>query len=131
MPNEIKLVFDNQYHGILTGHHGSAKVGPSEGALAAYDMVLGGLGACLNHTFQTVVDKKRLKFQAVKYHITGTKREEVPTWLVDVLVKATITGVEESKQDAFLKAMELATEYCSVYQTLKNIAQMKTEVTFE
>ncbi|MFH5882475.1 MAG: OsmC family protein [Candidatus Izemoplasmataceae bacterium] len=131
MPNEIKMVFDNQYHGIITGHHGSAQVGPAEGALAAYDMVLGGLGACLNHTFQTVADKKRLKFQAVKYDITGVKREEVPTWLKEVTVNVVITGADTEKKDAYLKAMELANEYCSVYQTLKHVAKMETNVTFE
>jgi putative redox protein len=131
MANQVKMVFDNQFHGIVTGHHGSSQVGPAEGALAAYDMVLGGLGACLNHTFQTVCDKKRLKFQAVKYDITGVKREEVPTWLKEVTVNVVITGAVSDKQEAFLKAMQLATEYCSVYQTLSHVAKMETNVTFE
>ena len=130
MANEIKMVFDNQYHGILTGHHGSSQVGPAEGALAAYDMVLGGLGACLNHTFQTVLDKKRLKFQAVKYDIKGIKREEIPTTLKEVNIIVTVNGVNENDYEGFRKAMEMAKNYCSVYTTLSHVAEMKLHLEF-
>ena len=130
MANKVKMVFDNQYHGIVTGHHGSSQVGPTEGALSAYDMVLGGLGACLNHTFQTVVDKKKLQFQAIKYTIVGEKREEVPTTLKHVLVEAVVTGVDETKQAQIKKAFELATRYCSVYQTISHVAEMEWRVVF-
>ncbi|MFW5865062.1 MAG: OsmC family protein, partial [Candidatus Izemoplasmataceae bacterium] len=66
-----------------------------------------------------------------KYDITGVKREEVPTWLKEVTVNVVITGATEEKQNAFLKAMQLATEYCSVYQTLSHVAKMETNVSFE
>ncbi len=131
MPNQVKIVFDNKYHGIVTGHHGSAQIGPAEGALAAYDMVLGGLGACLNHTFQTVMDKKRLSFQAIKYDIRGEKREEVPTTLKRVSVDVMVTGVDDNKQAHVKRAMELATEYCSVFVTISHVAEMEWSIRFE
>ncbi len=131
MANQVKIVFDNKYHGIVTGHHGSSQIGPAEGALAAYDMILGGLGACLNHTFQTVMDKKRLQFQAIKYDIKGEKREEVPTTLKFVKVDVVVTGVDESKQEHVRRAMELATEYCSVFVTLSKVAEMEWHISFD
>ncbi len=131
MANNVKMVFDNQMHGIVTGHHGSSQVGPAEGALAAYDMVLGGLGACLNHTFQSVLDKKKVKIHGVNYNIEGEKREEVPTTLKTVTVEAIISGVEEDKKDAVKKSFELATRYCSVYQTISQVAEMKYTVDFK
>ncbi len=130
MANQVKIVFDNQFHGIVTGHHGSSQIGPAEGALAAYDMVLGGLGACLNHTFQTVMDKKRLQFQAIKYDIVGKKREEVPTTLNHVQVDVVVTGVEEKDHNQVTKAFELATKYCSVFVTLSHVAEMEWTMTF-
>ncbi len=130
MANQIKLVFDNQYHGMLTGHHGAARVGPEEGALAPYDMVLGGLAACLNHTFQTVLDKKRLSFHAVKYDVTGEKRTEVPTTLKTVVVNIEVTGAPEDKQEHFRKAMAIATEHCSVFVTLSQVAEMTWNIRF-
>ncbi len=130
MPNHVKMVFDNQMHGILTGHHGSSQVGPAEGALAPYDMVLGGLGGCLNHTFQSVLDKKKVKIHGVKYAIDGIKRDEVPATLKTVNITVSVTGVDEDDQKAVQKAFELATRYCSVYQTISKVADMHYDVVF-
>ncbi len=131
MANKIKMVFDNNYHGILTGHHGATRVGAEEGALAAYDMFLGGLAACLNHTFQSIVDKKKLTFHSVSYDIVGEKRKEVPTTLETVEVNVTIKGAEEGKESQYEKAMDLASQYCSVYQTISKVAEMTTNVIFK
>lgn len=131
MANKIKMVFDNNYHGILTGHHGATRVGAEEGALAAYDMFLGGLAACLNHTFQSIVDKKKLTFHSVSYDIVGEKRKEVPTTLETVEVNVTIKGAEEGKEEQYEKAMDLATQYCSVYQTISKVSEMTTNITFK
>jgi putative redox protein len=131
MANKIDIVFDNQFHGIVSGKTGSVQTGPSEGAMQAYDLLLGGLGACLNHTFQTVMDKKKLSIQAIKYHIEGVKREEVPTTLNHVKVDVTVTGIEDGKEDKVTKAFELATKYCSVYETISKVAEMEWDIHFE
>ncbi len=131
MPTNIKMVFDNQTHGILTGHHGSTQVGPSEGALTPYDMILGGLGGCLNHTFQSVLDKKKIKIHGVNYAIEGVKREEQPATLKTVDVEVSISGADEDHLKDIEKAFEIATKYCSVYQTLAKVATMRYEVTFK
>ena len=131
MANKIKLVFDNNYHGILTGHHGSSRVGNEEGALAAYDMVLGGLAACLNHTFQEVIDKKKLSFHSVGYDIIGEKRKEIPTTLETVDIHIVLKGADLEKKAQYEKAMKIATEYCSVYQTISHVATMNYTLTFK
>ncbi len=131
MANQVKMVFDNQMHGIITGHHGSSQIGPAEGALAAYDMVLGGLGSCLNHTFQSVLDKKKLKIHGINYDIKGIKREEIPTTLKTVDVAVTISGIDEDEQSKVEKAFEMATRYCSVYQTISQVATMNYTVNFK
>ncbi len=131
MATKIKMVFDNQLHGILTGHHGSAQVGPAEGALNPYDMILGGLGGCLNHTLQSILDKKKIKVQGIHYDIEGEKRREAPTTLKQVDVRVQVRGADEDAKGAIEKAFDLATRYCSVYQTLSKVATMNPELTFE
>lgn len=130
MANQVKMVFDNQFQGILTGQHGSVQVGSKEGSLVPYDMVLGGLGGCLNHTFQSILDKKKVQVHAIHYDITGTKRETVPTTLemVDIIVQ--ITGAEETLYEKIEKSFEQATRYCSVYQTISHVADMRYKVEF-
>ena len=131
MANNVKMVFDNQNHGILTGHHGSTQVGPAEGALTAYDMVLGGLGACLQHTFQSILDKKNIHVNSVHYDITGVKREEVPSTLETVTLNVVVSGVEEKDYSKVEKSMELAGKYCSVYTTIGHVATMTTTIKFK
>ncbi len=131
MPTRVKMVFDHKYHGMLTGHHGAAPVGPEEGALSPYDMVLGGLGACLNHTFQTILDKKRLTFESVNYAIEGVKRKTVPTMLETVTLSITLSGVEKDKEAPFRNAMELAAKHCSVYATISAVADITWTLDFK
>lgn len=95
-----------------------------------YEMVLGGLGACLNYTFQDVLDKMRTTVGSVRYEITGLKQEAIPTVLQEVIIKVTLTGVDETKKGKVEKAWLKATEYCSMYETLSRVATMKPELIF-
>ncbi len=131
MATNIKMVFDNQTNGVLNGSHGSTTVGSEDGALAAYDMVLGGLGACLNHTFQSILSKKKLEFHSVNYEIEGVKRDEVPATLKTVDIQVTVTGVDSDKEAQAQKAWEMATRYCSMHVTLSHVADMTSTLTFK
>ncbi len=131
MALNINMVFDNQMHGVVTGDHGSSQVGPTEGALAPYDLLLGGLGGCLNATFQSVLDKRRVSIHGVNYIIDGEKREDIPQTLKKVHVEATIMGVDDEDKKKVEKSFEAATRYCSVYQTLKHVASMSYTLNFK
>lgn len=131
MANEVKMVFDHQYHGILQAPNGTVRVGPESGAVAPYDMVLGGLGGCLNHTFQSIVDKQRLTIESIHYDIKGIKRETIPTTLEHVTVDVVVKGVPEGAQEKIESAFEKATRYCSVYQTLSQVAEMNYTIVCE
>lgn len=131
MAINVKMVFDNQTNGILNGSHGSVRVGGEDGALMAYEFVLGGLGACVNHTLQSVLDKKKIEIHGINYEIEGAKRDDVPATLETVVVDITISGVEDDKQEKVQKAVDLATKYCSMYATLSQVASMTTNVHFK
>lgn len=128
MATTIEINYNGKNEGILKASL-EAQVGAN--GFKPYEIILGGLGACLNYTFQDVLDKMRLSVDSVDYQISGEKREEVPTILKEVSVNVTVTGVEESQQGRVEKAWQKATEYCSMYETLSRIATMKPSLTFK
>lgn len=128
MATQIQIAYNGQNEGTLKA---TDDVAVGAVGLKPYEMVLGGLGACLNYTFQDVLDKMRTTVGSVDYDITGIKRDEVPTILEEVIVNVTVTGVDESKQGKVEKAWQKATEYCSMYETLSRVATMKPTLTFK
>ena len=123
---EVKLLFRNTFEGELIAAHGEVAIGSTEGKVAPYDMLLGALGSCLYSTFMDVMKKKRIEFERFEMVITGEKRTEIPTTLKWVNVVATVYG--PAKENGVSEAFRLATEYCSIYQTLSHVAEMSYEI---
>jgi len=128
MATTVDITYNGKNEGTLKASL-EAQVG--ENGFKPYEIILGGLGACLNYTFQDVLDKMRLSIDSVDYKISGEKREEVPTILKEVTVDIIVRGVEAGKESRVEKAWEKATQYCSMYETLSRIATMKPTITFE
>jgi putative redox protein len=124
----VTLTFEQGFKGTLEAENGRAAIGVEKDTLAPYDMLLGALGSCLYATFLEIVNKKRLTFENVNIEIQGVKRETVPTTLETVAV--TFIVKEASKPKGFQQALKLATEYCSVYQTIAKVADMSYEIEF-
>jgi len=61
--------------------------------------------------------------------VTGEKRTETPTTLTWVDTKIIIKGAEKEK--GLEKSYEMATKYCSIYQTIAQVAKMTWSVEFE
>ncbi len=123
---EVSLVFNNAFEGELIAPKGTVKIGSVEGTVAPYDMLLGALGSCLYSTFMDVMKKKRINYERFEMKITGEKRTEVPTTLKWVNVEACVYAPE--KETGVDQAFRLATEYCSIYQTLSHVAEMSYEI---
>jgi putative redox protein len=124
----VNITFDGENKGTLNA---SSQTALGAVGFAPYELILGGLGACLNHTFQSVVDKQRLSIAGITYQITGTKREEIPTTLKEVVINAVVTGAAPGSEEKIQKAFDKACEYCSMYSTLSNVAEMKPHLTFK
>lgn len=119
---EVKMIFTNDFLGELQAPNGNVAIGVNAGTVAPYDMVFGALGSCLYSTFLDVMKKKRIEFERFEMVITGEKRTEVPTVLKWVHIEATVFGPE--KETGVDQAFKLATEYCSVYYTISQVAEM-------
>ena len=129
MANQVKVNFNNEFEGELIAPRGKAEIGSTEGTLAPYDMLLGGLASCVHATFLSICYKKKVAYETITYDIEGIKRDEVPATLKDVYVKVTITGSEDEKKTT--SSMNLAVKYCSIYQTLSKVAEMHLEVSYK
>ena len=123
---EVKIEFTNGFEGDLIAPQMIAKIGGGEGRLAPYDMLLGALGSCLYATFLDIMRKKRIGFEKFEMVISGEKRSEVPTTLKWVKVEAKIYAPQ--KENGVERSFKLATEYCSVYQTISQVAEMSYEL---
>ena len=124
---EVKLVFENTFNGELIAPKTSVNVGITPGTIAPYDMLLGALGSCLYATFLDIMRKKRIAFDHSEMVITGEKRDETPTTLKWVHVEMTVYAPE--KEVGVERSFQLATEYCSIYQTISHVAEMSYAVT--
>ncbi len=126
---EVLLTFANKFEGELKAPHANALIGSDEGTLAPYDMLLGALGSCLYATFLDIARKKRIGYERAEIKVTGEKRTEVPTTLKWVHVEFRIFKAE--KELGLEQGAKLATEYCSIYQTISHVAEMSYEIVFE
>lgn len=126
---EVTLKFTNDFSGELVAPNGTVKIGTEVGTVLPYDMLLGALGSCLYSTFLDIMNKKRVAYDRAEIHIVGEKRTEVPTTLKWVKVDFKIFNPE--KEVGIEQAVKLATEYCSIYQTISHVADMSYSFSIE
>lgn len=129
--NQVQLNFSNQFSGELVGTNGNVHVGDGENTFVPYELLAGALGSCLYSTFLDIVKKMRLDFCSCTLDIEWEKRTETPTTFKWILIKGKFKGIDSKKKERYIKAFELATEYCSVYSTLSHVAEIKWELDFE
>jgi len=123
---EVKFIFENTFKGDLIAPKTTIKIGSEIGTIAPYDMLFGALGSCLYATFLDVMRKKRINFDHLEMTITGEKREEIPATLKWVHVVADVYAPD--KEVGVERSFQLATEYCSIYHTISQVAEMSYEV---
>lgn len=124
----VSLKFANTFNGTLYAPNGTALIGAESGTLAPYDMLFGALAGCLYSTFLDVAVKKRINFSHVDLVVSGEKRSQIPMTLEWVHIKAVIHDAE--KELGLTQAFDLATQYCSIYETISKVAKMTYEVDF-
>jgi len=124
----VNIDFENEFRGVMHAKRGDVVIGVEPGTIEPYDMVFGALGSCLYSTFLDIAVKKRITYDKVRMKVSGEKRTEIPTTLKTVKVEVVV--VNPTKEKGLDQAMQLATEYCSVYQTLSKVADMEYTLSF-
>lgn len=113
---------------LITDSGASVALGPADDAFAPYELLLGGLSYCLFSTFVSIAEKMQLSYEGLDMHVTGVKRDEKVATLKTCSIDVTAKGVEN--QDKFKKAFEISTRYCSVFQTISKVADMKWNIEY-
>ena len=122
-----EILFQNDFNGVLLNKNKDVLVGYN--GLAPYDMLQGALVTCFHATFLEIITKKRIIIEKARYLVDGIKREDIPTMLKEV--KMDIFIKTEAKEEPILKSFELAAKYCSVYNTIAQVANITFRVHFE
>lgn len=124
----IKMDFENTYVGTMSSPKGQIKIGSQEGGFRPYNLLFGALGACFYATFLSIVEKKRLTFEKATVEISGRHRDAQIATLEYVQIKITIYKPSDEKQ--FTRSVELGAKYCSIHETISQVAQIEEVVEF-
>lgn len=120
---------DNNYIGELESPTAKIKVGDTEGGIQPYHMLFGALAACFYSTFLEISKKKRLAFDSATVEVSGYKGTGKEVNLLEhVTTKVVIKNPSDEK--GLTKSAELGAKFCSIYNTLGNIAEMELIVEF-
>ncbi len=126
--DHIKAVYEPRYHGHVQGKRASLVMGHGENEFSPYDLVLAGLSGCFYLTFLGITEKMQLSYDQVIIDIKGEHRKEPPATLEHIDIEMTVKGADTEKEKQFLRATEIAGKYCSVYQTLSQVAEIETKL---
>ena len=125
-----RVEFENTFKG--TGKCDNGHTVPiGLGGAAPYDLLTMALSSCLYSTFLDIMAKKKIEFDGAEIDVTGEKRDEVPTTRKHRKVTVRVKKLATDSKAGVEKSFELATKYCSVYQTLSKVSKMDWEVIFE
>lgn len=124
-----QLEFKKDFKGKLILADGEIGIGLLPNEARPYDLLQGALVSCLHSTLLEILVKKRIEIESVSYRVSGEKRDEIPTTLKSVTIEAEFVTLASEEQ--IRKSMELASKYCSVYNTLAQVAEMKINLSFK
>lgn len=107
----------------LDNERATVTLGSEPDQFAPYDLLLGALSACFYSTLSDVLEKKRMPLERVEILLSGEKRDAIPQLLQWVHMEIHVYG--EVDQTQFEKAVKLAAKYCSIHETIKQVAHME------
>jgi putative redox protein len=125
----IKQTWDDNFVGEMTTPTGKVILGEQENGIFPYHMLFGALGSCFYATFLSIAKKKRLSFDKAEVEVSGHKETGKEINLLEkVLIKLVITN--PSNEKALSKSAELGSKFCSIHETISNVADIELIVEF-
>lgn len=125
----VTLTFDPQFKGTMTSPTSTVVLGSQTNGAMPYHLLYGALASCFYSTFLSVANKKRLTFTKANLTVNGTKRDQTPPTLSEVIIDFEI--INPSDEAGLLKSAELGAHYCSIHETVSKVADIKMNVTFK
>jgi putative redox protein len=101
--------------------------GDSETGPAPMEMLLLALGGCMAIDVQVILEKSRVKLNALSLELIGERRGEEPRYYEEITLHFRIEGPEERDRARVERAIRLSEEkYCSVHHTLRPDLSIRT-----
>jgi putative redox protein len=127
--DNVQLKFSNQFVGSMTSPTGRVVLGQQPDGMAPYHLLYGAVGSCFYATFLSIVQKKQLTFIDADLEVSGIKRDKVPATLEYLKMVLTIRGGTNHEQ--LKDSAELGAKYCSIHETISQVAKVELEVIFQ
>lgn len=127
--DNVQLSFTNEFVGEMTSPSGKVLIGTQENGMRPYHLLFGALGSCFYSTFLAIANKKRLTFEKAEVEVSGEKRAGEVQTLEHVKIVITIYGGDNEVQ--LTRSAELGTRFCSIHNTISQVAKMDLEVLFK
>lgn len=127
--DQVTLTFDPQFRGTMTSPTSTVVLGSQDNGAMPYHLLYGALASCFYSTFLSVANKKRLTFTRANLTVNGTKRDNPPPTLEEVIIDFEI--VNPSDEAGLMKSAELGAQFCSIHETIAKVATIKMNVTFK
>lgn len=127
--DNIKLKIDDNFVGELESPTGKIPVGDQENGMQPYHLLFGALASCFYATFLVIAKKKRLSFSNAEVEVSGNKETGKEINLLEkITVKLTVS--DPSNEKGLIKSAEMGAKFCSIYNTLSRVADIKLIVEF-
>jgi putative redox protein len=126
--DNVSLTFSNSFVGSMSSPSGRVVLGQQPDGMAPYHLLYGAVGSCFYATFLSVANKKRLVFKDANIEVSGIKRDTIPATLEYLKIVFTIRSGENQEQ--LKESAELGAKYCSIHETISQVAKVDLEVIF-
>jgi putative redox protein len=132
MNNRITIEFQDGFNGLSVNSNGKTlKVGKDD--WRPYEMLHTALASCMYSTFLDVINKKKLEYSKVAMTVDSTKKDEIPSSIESIDIEFKVFGTDKENEKnvkKFEKSQGLAAKYCSMHNTLKEVAEITSKVVF-
>ncbi len=125
----VKTAYAQHDGRLITDSGTEVLLGREQGTVAPYELLLGGLSYCLFRTFESVAAKMKVGYAGMDIEITGVKGDDEVGMLTHVDLKVSVSGAPDEKK--VTKAFEISTRYCSQFNTIGKVAEMKWDIRFQ
>ncbi|MDO5738373.1 MAG: OsmC family protein [Eubacteriales bacterium] len=129
---KVNLNFQKNFHGSFESSRGSTlKLGRDADEFLPYELLPAALGSCYFVTLEGILNKQRLAYEGANIEISGHKREQPPTTLERLRFVVSLEGTDREQAAKYQRAAELAAKYCSIYETISQVAEMELVINLD
>ncbi len=103
-------------------------IGKGPDDFTPYNLLLAALEGCLYATIVSVAQKMNTTYDQLEMEVTGVKRDAQVATLETCHIAITVTNASDEKK--VKRSCDIGTRYCSIYNTLSQVAKMSWDVKF-